>query len=421
MTHSNESISTPHELRPIQPDTVYHEDCLEGMKRIPDGSVDLILCDLPYGTTQYRWDSVIPTDLLFAEYRRILKPNGTFLLFGSEPFSTILRMQDLKLYKYDWVWEKDNVTGFADAKNKPMKRHELISVFSKGSTGHKGIVPEGRRMTYNPQGLVYLGDTETGGGKKAYDSRSRWGGIQPSERENLQDRTISNSPAECGIKKKKKSKRTTVPQGSVFCHPARTAHCARYTSDAAQYRGRFRKESISKWGGGTEGGLVGTYHNKQATYLQEYTNYPTSILHFAKDKCNKHPSQKPLALLEYLIRTYSNEGETVLDNCMGSGSTAIASLNTNRHFIGFELNPHYYEVYQERIAAYVEYRRKHGHGSVIENYADVEWSTESGIRREQREAQRQAELEQRRQEAAQDDFFGIPFSELTADSSEQHL
>lgn len=174
-------------------------------------------------------------------------------------------------------------------------------------------------------------------------------------------------------------------------------------------------------GGGTEGGLVGIFHNKQTTYLQEYTNYPTSILHFAKDKCNKHPSQKPLALLEYLIRTYSNEYETVLDNCMGSGSTAIASLNTNRHFIGFELNPRYYEVCQERIASYVEYRRKHRHGSVVENYADVEWSTESGIRREQREAQRQAELEQRRQEAAQGDFFGIPFSELTADSSGQHL
>ena len=183
----------------------------------------------------------------------------------------------------------------------------------------------------------------------------------------------------------------------------------------------FRKETISKWGGGRKGGLVGTYHNKQTTYLQEYTNYPTSILHFAKDKCNKHPSQKPLALLEYLIRTYSNEYETVLDNCMGSGSTAIASLNTNRHFIGFELNPYYYQVCQERIAAYVEYRRKHGHGSVIENYADVEWNTESGIRREQREVRRQAQLEQRRQEAAQGDFFGIPFSELTADSSEQHL
>lgn len=167
MIHSDESTSILHELCPIQPDTVYHEDCLEGMKRIPDGSVDLILCDLPYGTTQYRWDSVIPTDLLFSEYRRILKPNGTFLLFGSEPFSTVLRMQDLKLYKYDWVWEKDNVTGFADAKNKPMKRHELISVFSKGSTGHKGIVPEGRRMTYNPQSLVSLGDTETGGGQKS--------------------------------------------------------------------------------------------------------------------------------------------------------------------------------------------------------------------------------------------------------------
>lgn len=421
MTHSNESISTPHELRPIQPDTVYHEDCLEGMKRIPDGSVDLILCDLPYGTTQYRWDSVIPTDLLFAEYRRILKPNGTFLLFGSEPFSTILRMQDLKLYKYDWVWEKDNVTGFADAKNKPMKRHELISVFSKGSTGHKGIVPEGRRMTYNPQGLVYLGDTETGGGAKKPTTAAQ-DGVEYSHRNGKICKTGRFPTARPNAESKKKKIQTDDCSAGECILPscADSALCPLYIR-RSPISGKIPQGEYFQMGGGTEGGLVGTYHNKQATYLQEYTNYPTSILHFAKDKCNKHPSQKPLALLEYLIRTYSNEGETVLDNCMGSGSTAIASLNTNRHFIGFELNPHYYEVYQERIAAYVEYRRKHGHGSVIENYADVEWSTESGIRREQREAQRQAELEQRRQEAAQDDFFGIPFSELTADSSEQHL
>ena len=250
MIHSDESTSILHELCPIQPDTVYHEDCLEGMKRIPDGSVDLILCDLPYGTTQYRWDSVIPTDLLFSEYRRILKPNGTFLLFGSEPFSTVLRMQDLKLYKYDWVWEKDNVTGFADAKNKPMKRHELISVFSKGSTGHKGIVPEGRRMTYNPQGLVYLGDTETGGGQKSLRQPFSMGWntvIGAGKSARLDD---SQRPGRMRNQKKKKNTRTTVPQGSIFCHPARTAHCARLSSDTTQYRaGMFRKETISKWGG----------------------------------------------------------------------------------------------------------------------------------------------------------------------------
>ena len=421
MIHSDESTSILHELCPIQPDTVYHEDCLEGMKRIPDGSVDLILCDLPYGTTQYRWDSVIPTDLLFSEYRRILKPNGTFLLFGSEPFSTVLRMQDLKLYKYDWVWEKDNVTGFADAKNKPMKRHELISVFSKGSTGHKGIVPEGRRMTYNPQGLVSLGDTETGGGAKK-PTTAVLDGVEYSHRNGKICKTGRFPTARPNAESKKKN-----PNGRLFRRGVYSAilRGQRTVSAIHQTQPNIGQECSERKlfpnGGGMEGGLVGTYHNKQTTYLQEYTNYPTSILHFAKDKCNKHPSQKPLALLEYLIRTYSNEYETVLDNCMGSGSTAIASLNTNRHFIGFELNPYYYQVCQERIAAYVEYRRKHGHGSVIENYADVEWNTESGIRREQREVRRQAQLEQRRQEAAQGDFFGIPFSELTADSSEQHL
>ena len=419
MIHSDESTSILHELCPIQPDTVYHEDCLEGMKRIPDGSVDLILCDLPYGTTQYRWDSVIPTDLLFSEYRRILKPNGTFLLFGSEPFSTILRMQDLKLYKYDWVWEKDNVTGFADAKNKPMKRHELISVFSKGSTGHKGIVPEGRRMTYNPQGLVYLGDTETGGAKKPTTAAPD--GVEYSHRNGKICKTGRFPTARPNAESKKNPHGRLFRRGvySAILRGQRTVSAIHQTQPNIGQECSERK--LFPNGGGTEGGLVGTYHNKQTTYLQEYTNYPTSILHFAKDKCNKHPSQKPLALLEYLIRTYSNEYETVLDNCMGSGSTAIASLNTNRHFIGFELNPYYYQVCQERIAAYVEYRRKHGHGSVIENYADVEWNTESGIRREQREVRRRAQLEQRRQEAAQGDFFGIPFSELTADSSEQHL
>lgn len=248
MIHSDESTSILHELCPIQPDTVYHEDCLEGMKRIPDGSVDLILCDLPYGTTQYRWDSVIPTDLLFSEYRRILKPNGTFLLFGSEPFSTVLRMQDLKLYKYDWVWEKDNVTGFADAKNKPMKRHELISVFSKGSIGHKGIVPEGRRMTYNPQGLVSLGDTETGRGKKP--TTAVLDGVEYSHRSGKICKIGRFPTARPNAESKKKSTRTTVLQGSIFCHPARTAHCVRHSSDATQYRtGMFRKETISKWGG----------------------------------------------------------------------------------------------------------------------------------------------------------------------------
>ena len=289
MIHSDESTSILHELCPIQPDTVYHEDCLEGMKRIPDGSVDLILCDLPYGTTQYRWDSVIPTDLLFSEYRRILKPNGTFLLFGSEPFSTILRMQDLKLYKYDWVWEKDNVTGFADAKNKPMKRHELISVFSKGSTGHKGIVPEGRRMTYNPQGLVYLGDTETGGGKKAYDSRSRWGGIQPSKRENLQDRTIPNGPAECGIKKNPHGRLFRRGVYSAILRGQRTVSAIHQTQPNIGQECSERK--LFPNGGG--------YGRRLSGHLSQQANHLPAGIHqlsyFYSSLCQRQVQQTPLA------------------------------------------------------------------------------------------------------------------------------
>ena len=294
MIHSDESTSILHELCPIQPDTVYHEDCLEGMKRIPDGSVDLILCDLPYGTTQYRWDSVIPTDLLFSEYRRILKPNGTFLLFGSEPFSTVLRMQDLKLYKYDWVWEKDNVTGFADAKNKPMKCHELISVFSKGSTGHKGIVPEGRRMTYNPQGLVSLGDTETGGGgKKAYDSRSRWGGIQSSERENLQDWTIPNGPAECGIKKKRKIHTDDCSAGEyILPSCADSALCPPFIRRNPISDRNVPKGNYFQMGGGGYGRRLSGHLSQQANHLPAGIH---QLSYFYSSLCQRQVQQTPLA------------------------------------------------------------------------------------------------------------------------------
>lgn len=289
MIHSDESTSILHELCPIQPDTVYHEDCLEGMKRIPDGSVDLILCDLPYGTTQYRWDSVIPTDLLFSEYRRILKPNGTFLLFGSEPFSTVLRMQDLKLYKYDWVWEKDNVTGFADAKNKPMKRHELISVFSKGSTGHKGIVPEGRRMTYNPQGLVSLGDTETGWGKKP--TTAVLDGVEYSHRSGKICKTgrFPNGPAECGIKKNPHGRLFRRGVYSAILRGQRTVSAIHQTQPNIGQECSERK--LFPNGGG--------YGRRLSGHLSQQANHLPAGIHqlsyFYSSLCQRQVQQTPLA------------------------------------------------------------------------------------------------------------------------------
>ena len=229
---------------------LYCGDCLEVMKQIPDGSVDMVLCDLPYGTTACKWDVVIPLDKLWQEYNRVLTASGTVLLFGSEPFSSLLRTSNMSAYKYDWIWQKNRPTGFQHARNMPLKEHETISVFSKGAMGHINLLGD-KRMTYNPQGISVCG--------------KEW------------------------------------------------------------------KMSSSKFGN-----IVGKRKGHKERGIQEFTGYPTSILSFKKEETNYHPTQKPVALMEYLIRTYTNEGELVMDNCMGSGTTGVACVNTNRKFIGIE-------------------------------------------------------------------------------------
>ena len=246
-------------------DTIYNMDCLEGMKQIPDGTVDAVICDLPYGTTACAWDSVIPFDKLWEQYRRILKRQGSVLLFGSEPFSTKIRMSNFDWYKYDWIWEKSTSAGFVHAKNMPMKRHEVISVFSGASMGHESLLGE-NRMTYNPQGLIP-------------------------------------------------------------CHKV-----------SVNAKGKF-------------GGVVGTRPSHKDVVVSEWTNYPSSILKFDNDGDGWHPTQKPVDLLRYLVLTYTNEGDTVLDNCMGSGTTAIACIKERRHFIGFELSKEYFDKAVRRIKA----------------------------------------------------------------------
>ena len=245
-------------------DTIYNEDCLEGMKRIPDGSVDCVICDLPYGTTANKWDSVIPMDKLWAEYRRILKHQGSVLLFGSEPFSTMLRMSNIDWFKYDWIWQKNRPTGFQHAKNMPLKDYEIVSVFSGAGMGHVAHLKD-NRMTYNPQGIVKINRPMTA-------SKNKFG--------------------------------TCV-------------------ADTGKYNGNG--------------------------YTQEYENFPTMTLKFDTDPDAWHPTQKPVDLLRYLVLTYTNEGDTVLDNCMGSGTTAIACIKERRHFIGFELSKEYFDKAVKRI------------------------------------------------------------------------
>lgn len=237
---------------------IFNEDCLVGMQRIPDGEVDMILCDLPFGTTKAKWDQVIPFNKLWNQYERIIKPNGAIVLFGAEPFSSVMRVSNLKLYKYDFVWDKVSVVGFANAKKMPLKNIETISVFYK------------KLPTYNPQDLI------------------------------------------------RKENPILIKNGSTHTQSGEKGI-------TALNGGRFKGE-----------------------YLSEFTNYPKQILRFPRER-GFHPTQKPVDLIRYLIRTYTNESEVVLDNCMGSGTTAIAALKEKRNFIGFEQDVGYYNQIRNRI------------------------------------------------------------------------
>ena len=240
-------------------------DCLEVMKDIPDKSVDMILCDLPYGTASknknIKWDVVIDFDLLWEQYRRIIKDDGNIVLTGSQPFTSMLIMSNLEWFRYELIWEKSKTTQFLTAKLMPMKKHENILVFTKNP-----IAPSVKdRSTYNPQGLIKIDKPKVQKHKKASSCIS----------------------------------------------------------------GR------------------GNYEGKE--FVKEYTNYPHSLLRFSNEGKTIHPTQKPVALFEYLIKTYTQPGEIVLDNCIGSGTTAIAALNTGRKFIGIEKEQRYVEIARKRL------------------------------------------------------------------------
>lgn len=229
-----------------------HGDCLQVMGELPDESMDLILCDLPYGVTDCKWDSIIPFDELWAHYERLLKSNGAAVLFSVQPFTTRLIESNIKSFRYCWYWLKNQPTGFSYARYQPMRKVEDICVFYK------------QMPTYNPQGL----------------------------------QKVENA--------KPKRRRATD------------------------------RESIYK-----QGSLM-------KEYTPQYKNYPKNVLQFNTER-GLHPTQKPVPLLEYLVKTYTNEGDIVLDNCMGSGSTGVACVRTGRRFIGIERDEHYYEVARRRI------------------------------------------------------------------------
>jgi len=237
-----------------------HGDCLIEMNQIADKSIDLVLTDLPYGLGKCKWDTIIDLELLWVQYKRVIKDNGTILLFCQQPFSSRLISSNYDWFKYEYVWVKNKVNGFLNAKLSPLKKYENIAVFSqaKCSNGAKTL------MTYNPQGLI-------------------------------------------GTEKIGKN---------------------------------AKREGSTTYSGMTK---------KQQEYKQEYTNYPNNLLYFDCETDIAHPTQKPIPLLEYLIKTHSNECDTVLDNTMGSGSTGVACKNTGRDFIGIELDKTYFDIAEKRI------------------------------------------------------------------------
>ena len=226
---------------------IHHGDCLEIMKDIPTGSVDMILCDLPYGTTACSWDTIIPFEPLWEQYERVIKDNGAIVLTASQPFTNVLANSNLRLFKYEWIWEKEQGVNFMMAKKQPMKVHENILIFYK------------KQPSYNPQ----------------------------------------------------------MTEGTPYISGK---------GDSGEVTGRVRKTQTKNNG----------------------TRYPRSVQKI-KREFGLHPTQKPVALFEYLIKTYTNEGEIILDNCIGSGTTAIASINTNRNYIGIEKEKEYVDIANERI------------------------------------------------------------------------
>jgi site-specific DNA-methyltransferase (adenine-specific) len=248
---------------------LWQGDCLELMDNIQDNSIDMILADLPYGSTNCAWDSPINLIELWKQYRRIIKLYHAIVMFSSQPFTSILGASNIEWLKYSWVWEKNRSTGHVHSKNKPMKRHEDILVFSEGNTLHAG--QSKKRMPYYPQGLVKLED---------------------------------------GTKR-------------------RTRHDA--GDEAVMGKRKSHKETI--W---------------------THTNYPTTILKFDIEMNEKrfHETQKPVDLCEYLINTYSLNGELVLDNVMGSGSSGVAAKKLNRKFIGIEKELNFFDIAKDRIEKY---------------------------------------------------------------------
>lgn len=310
-------------------------DCLELMKQIPDKSIDMVLCNLPYGTTACKWDIVIPFEKLWENYNRIVKDGGVIALFGSEPFSSMLRMSNIDMYRYDWVWEKEQGANFMLCKYQPYKVHENISIFylDKSET-------IGRSEKFKEIRNYFLTEKEKSGLNRQEIKRILGN--------NMASHYFTNG-VQFSLPTKENYKKL---QSTGYFQKGYKELKEEFNSlleGISTYNPQMTKGKPYVSGNGTSGDITGNITKTKT--VNSGTRYPRSIQFFKteKSKGSFHPTQKPVDLLEYLIRTYTNEGEAVLDNCMGSGSTGVACVNTGRNFIGIELDEKYFETAKKRI------------------------------------------------------------------------
>lgn len=320
-------------MKQIELNTIYNEDCFEGMKRVESKSVDMILCDLPYGMTDCDWDVVLPFDKLWAEYKRIIKDNGVVVLTASQPFTSLAVMSNLKMFRYSWIWEKESGTNFLHAKRHPLKVHEDILVFYRNKSEileisnlfnevKKYLLAEREKTKLSDKEMKELLGSHMG---RHYFSASQWSFPSQKDYCRLQETGFFKMPYE-ELRQKYNQAKEKI---DLRYYPQMT--------EGKPYKGRNSA-------GGNLYKLSGSTIKKDNTGLR----YPRSVLKVNR-QTGLHPTQKPVELFEYLIKTYTKEGETVLDHCMGSGTTAIAAINTNRKFIGFETDRIHFEKSIQRI------------------------------------------------------------------------
>ena len=300
-------------------------DCMGILPLIPDKSIDFICCDLPYGTTACSWDIIIPFDKLWEQYKRIIKDKGVIVLFGSEPFSSLLRTSNLEWYKYDWIWEKNNAGNFQLVNYQPLKIHETISVFYNETPNMEFaniMVENMKRLNLKQIDISKLELSRTGG-MTGWVTNKINGSQLPTEQ---QWNKICNL---FGIENKYNEILSTVKKITYNLELDDT-------------------ELIlsNKGKAGTHG--HSSSENKRGTYIQDKTGYPKSILRYNREN-GLHPTQKPLDLIKFLVKTYSNENEVVLDNCVGSNTTGSACKELKRKFIGIEKEVKYYELAVGRV------------------------------------------------------------------------